>query len=47
MTKKQKEKVLQGLRKKDNLAYWDQIDSEMEEFIHALLKYSYIEPQFF
>ena len=47
MTKKQKEKVLQDMRKKDNLAYWDQIDSEIEEFIRALLKYSYAEPKIF
>ena len=26
MTKKQKEKVLKTIRKKDNMAYWDTID---------------------
>lgn len=41
MTKKQKEKILKDIRKKDNLAYWDDIDELVEEFIMQLAKYSY------
>lgn len=41
MTKKQKEKVLQGLRKKDNMAYWDEIDETVLEFLTKLSDYSY------
>lgn len=41
MTKKQKAKILKGIRKKDNLTYWDNIDDLVEEFIMQLAKYSY------
>ena len=41
MTKKQEEKVLQGLRKKDNMAYWDEIDDTVLKFLLALSDYSY------
>lgn len=41
MTKKQKEKVLQGLRKKDNMVYWDEIDETVLEFLKTLSDYSY------
>lgn len=47
MTKKQKEKVLQKIRKKDNMAYWDEIDGTVEAFIRELLKYSYPEAKIF
>ena len=40
MTKEQKEKVLQGLRKKDNMAYWDEIDDTVLEFLKKLSDYS-------
>ena len=41
MTKKQKEKVLHGLHKKDNMAYWDEIDETVLEFLTKLSDYSY------
>ena len=41
MTKKQKEKVLQGMRKKDNMAYWDEIDDVVLEFLKSISNYSY------
>ena len=41
MTKEQKEKVLQGLRKKDNMVYWDEIDDTVLEFLMKLSDYSY------
>ena len=41
MTKKQKEKVLQGLCKKDNMVYWDEIDDTVLEFLKKLSDYSY------
>ena len=41
MTKKQKEKVLQGMRKKDNMAYWDEIDDIVLEFLKSISNYSY------
>ena len=40
MTKEQKEKVLQGLRKKDNMVYWDEIDDTVLEFLMKLSDYS-------
>jgi hypothetical protein len=43
MTKEQKEEVLTNIRKKDNLAYWDEIDSLVTEFMLNLAKYSYSE----
>ena len=41
MTKKQKEKILKNMRKKDNLAYWDEIDNLVEGFIIELAKSSH------
>ena len=41
MTKKQKENILKEIRKKDNLAYWDNIDELVEVFVMELAKYSY------
>lgn len=41
MNEKQKEKILHGLRKKDNLDYWNDIDFEVIEFLCKLAKYSY------
>ena len=41
MTKKQKEKVLKGMQKKDNVAYWDEIDDTVLEFLKKLSDYSY------
>ena len=41
MTKKQKEKILQGMRKKDNMAYWDEIDDVVLEFLKSISNYSY------
>ena len=41
MTKKQKEKVLQEIRKKDNMVYWDEIDDMVLEFLKKLSEYSY------
>ena len=41
MTKKQKEKILQGMRKKDNMAYWDEIDDIVLEFLKSISNYSY------
>ena len=41
MTKKQKEKILQGLQKKDNMAYWDEIDDAVLEFLKKFSDYSY------
>lgn len=41
MTKEQKEEVLTNIRKKDNLAYWDEIDDTVLEFLKKLSDYSY------
>ena len=41
MTKKQKEKVLEGMRKKDNMAYWDEIDEVVLNFLKEISRYSY------
>jgi hypothetical protein len=41
MTKKQKEQVLKGLRKKDNMVYWDEIDDVVLEFLKKISDYSY------
>ena len=41
MTKKQKEKILATIRKKDNMSYWDEIDDEVLNFVLKLAKYSY------
>lgn len=41
MTKKQKEKVLQEMTKKGNMAYWDEIDETVLDFLKKLSDYSY------
>ena len=41
MTEEQKEKVLQGIRKKDNMAYWDEIDGIVLDFLKSISNYSY------
>ena len=41
MTKKQKEKILKTIRKKDNMAYWDEIDEAVTNFLLEFVKFSY------
>ena len=41
MTKKQKEKVLKNIRKKDNMAYWDEIDEAVTKFLLEFVQFSY------
>lgn len=41
MTKKQKEKALQEMTKKGNMAYWDEIDETVLDFLKKLSDYSY------
>ena len=43
MTKKQKQKIIATIRKKDNMSYWDEIDELTQNFVNELLKKSYCE----
>lgn len=45
MTKKQKEKALQEMTKKGNMAYWDEIDETVLDFLKKLSDYSYLRVQ--
>ena len=43
MTKKEKQKIIANIRKKDNMSYWDDIDELTRNFVNELLKKSYCE----